>query len=252
MTNKNMLSYYNTNQSDKYSERVYNKDSLYKYIIPYNVGIPYTSSGSINTFDVIAKMDGSREAHRTWFIENRMSKYDAKYNTGDYTSAYLHLKGHNEETDLKYSISLKTDRDWYCTLVNTEGSVIVKHTQTQKDKEVKIELVQGSIIKEGTPYNLRGIKWIKELDLSKWGSHKEFDIRGTMPVLEKLILAGENTKAYDVLKELSFDNTPALKHLDVNYVPLKSLNLQKCKNIEILKATHTQLSSVEFAEGSSL
>ena len=51
----NVLKYFNTNQSDKWCERIYNEDAQYKYIKPY-------TSDSVNE---LVKMHGSRTEHRS-------------------------------------------------------------------------------------------------------------------------------------------------------------------------------------------
>jgi hypothetical protein len=53
-----MLKWYNSNQSDKYSERIYNKDSIWKYIVPTNIGVPVLDKGVVSTtkYSVLAQM----------------------------------------------------------------------------------------------------------------------------------------------------------------------------------------------------
>ena len=74
LTYEKVLSVFNDDFSGKWCERVYNQDAEYKYIAPYtDKGLNYLSS-----------LQGSRKAHREWWLSQRFSLLDAKWVTGDF------------------------------------------------------------------------------------------------------------------------------------------------------------------------
>lgn len=77
LTYANVINMYNNEQSKKWSERLHNLDSQFKYLDPWlndnnSVGLP--------------KLQGSRDTHRQWWLSNRFALYDAINVTGAYKS----------------------------------------------------------------------------------------------------------------------------------------------------------------------
>lgn len=75
LTYANAIDMYNNKQSKKWSERLHNLDSQYKYLDPWlndnnSVGLP--------------KLQGARDTHRQWWLSNRFALYDAINVTGAY------------------------------------------------------------------------------------------------------------------------------------------------------------------------
>ena len=75
LTYASAINMYNNEQSKKWSERIHNLDSQYKYLDPFlndnnSVGLP--------------KLQGSRDTHRQWWLSNRFALYDAINVTGAY------------------------------------------------------------------------------------------------------------------------------------------------------------------------
>ena len=75
LTYASAINMYNNEQSKKWSERIHNLDSQYKYLDPWlndnnSVGLP--------------KLQGSRDTHRQWWLSNRFALYDAINVTGAY------------------------------------------------------------------------------------------------------------------------------------------------------------------------
>lgn len=253
MTNAVMLKWYNTNQSDVYSERVYNKDSLWKYIIPTNVGVKVLENGAVGTvkYPVLSQMQGSRRAHRSWFINNRMDMFDAKYQGGSYKTAEITWKGQvTPGAGENISLSATTSRDYYVSLMEATNQKLFKKV-TPKDV-FYYETVEGISTSLGDVYHLYGVKWLKTLDLSNWGGYEYIYFTATMPTLERLILGGSR-KSSDNIEALQIANTaPALRHLDITNIQVSNIDLTGCIYLEELIATGTKLTSVALAEGCNI
>ena len=69
------LNYFNTEQMDRWCERLYNKSGIFKYIFPFLNALPAGSGGTMQTYPQIYGMKGSLKAHRGYFISRR---YDLK------------------------------------------------------------------------------------------------------------------------------------------------------------------------------
>ena len=97
MTNEYIYQHFDKEQSDKFCERLFNKDALYKYIEPKTKGVEVNQDGQVTimTYSYLEAMQGSRKAHRHWWITNRMSLFDARYNAGQYSATDLTWKGNS-------------------------------------------------------------------------------------------------------------------------------------------------------------
>lgn len=253
MTNATMLKWYNTKQSDMYSERVYNKDSLWKYIIPTNVGVKVLQNGVVGTvkYPVLSQMQGSRRAHRSWFINNRMDMFDAKFQGGEYKAAEISWKGRVDPgEDGNISITATTSRDYYLSLMEASSQKLFK--KVSPEDTFYYELAQGTTTSQGDVYHLYGVKWLKTLDLSNWGGYEYIYFNSTMPTLERLILGGHR-KSSDTIETLQIATVaPALKYLDITNIQVSNIDLTGCIYLEELIATGTKLSSVSLAEGCNI
>lgn len=253
MTNQVMLKWYNTNQSDKYSERIYNKDSIWKYIVPTNIGVPVLENGAVSTtkYSVLAQMQGSRRAHRSWFINNRMDTFDAKYKGGSYQSSEITWKGaievaSNENIGLNATVS----RNQYLGVV--EATDYKAHQLVKPGELFEFALSDGKGTAQGDVFHLYGIKWLKELDMSNWGGYEYIYFVGIMPTLEKLVIGGHRGAAPNVADVVLGTNTPSLKYLDITNIPISNIDLSNCIYLETLIAGGSKLASVSLAEGCNI
>jgi len=68
-------------------------------------------------------MQGSRTAHRSWFINNRMDLFDAKYQGGDYksTNSEITWKGAlNVDPNDYISLKATNSRNYYISLYEAD------------------------------------------------------------------------------------------------------------------------------------
>lgn len=248
-----MLKWYNTNQSDRYCERIYNKDALYKYIVPFNVGVDVVDeSGTLKhvTYDYLNQMHGSRRAHRSWFIDNRMDLFNARYQGGNYKEAEIKWKGAvvpGEGENI--SLSLETSREYYVA-IHSDMTGQLTHQKVEAGNKLNV-ILNADKVDIGAIYHIYGIRWLKELDLSNWGGFESLEASSVMPTLETLILGGHRGSATGFSTTI-FDKVPSLKYLDMTNIKLSSVDLTLCPYLETLIATGTNLTSVLFAEGSNV
>lgn len=69
------LNYFNTDQMNRWCERLYNKSGIFKYIYPFLNALPVGSEGTLQTYPQIYGMKGNLKAHRGYFVSRR---YDLK------------------------------------------------------------------------------------------------------------------------------------------------------------------------------
>lgn len=253
MTNQVMLKWYNLNQSDKYAERIYNKDSLWKYIIPTNIGVPVLDKGVVKQtkYSVLAQMQGSRRAHRSWFINNRMDTFDARYKSGDYQASEITWKGAIEvEANENIGLSATVSRDQYLGVV--EATDYKAHQLVKPGELFEFALSDGKGTAQGDVFHLYGIKWLKELDLSNWGGYEYIYFVGNMPTLEKLVIGGHRGAAPNVADIVIGNSAPSLKHLDITNIPISNIDLSGCIYLEELIADGSNLVSVALANGCNI
>lgn len=247
-----MLKWYNTNQSDKYCERVYNKDALYKYIIPFNVGVDVMEDGVLThkPYDYLNQMHGSRRAHRSWFIDNRMDLFNARYQGGSFKESEISWKGAITPAEGEsISLTLETSRDYYVA-IHSDMTGQLTHQMVVPGEPLTVTL-NADKVDIGAIYHIYGIRWLKSLDVSNWGGFENFNATDVMPALETLILGGHRGTAESFGTKI-FEYTPALKYLDMTNVKLTAVDLTKCPYLETLIATGTKLTTAVFAEGSNL
>lgn len=77
-----VLQVFNEEQMGNWCERIYNKDSEYKYILPLTEGV--TTGSGTSYYNYLYALQGSRYAHRTYTIQNRFALLDSQYVAGTY------------------------------------------------------------------------------------------------------------------------------------------------------------------------
>lgn len=99
----NALREYDVNQSDKWCERIYNKDAERKYIDTFVVGWkPKEEKGDVIVGGTEAvhenflyDVHGSRSAHRKWWLGRRFNVYDSKFGNSNFKSSMIRLRSTN-------------------------------------------------------------------------------------------------------------------------------------------------------------
>ena len=94
MTYTKAIKMFDEEQVGQWCERIYNKDAEYKYISPYLGDWSYTGEDeNVESFvDKLFMLQGSRTAHRRWWMSKRFSLFDGKWNSGDFPERFIEVK----------------------------------------------------------------------------------------------------------------------------------------------------------------
>ena len=244
LTYDKVLKVFNDDFSSKWCERVYNQDAEYKYIAPYtDKGLNYLSS-----------LQGSRKAHREWWLSQRFSLLDAKYVDGDFRADVIQMIIPADGIK-QYNFSITAAQELYFGWgVNN----VVKESGVHLKKGESHTFTTNQAFAIGDPVRIYAGPEIASVDIHEMGnvlSHLNVngaynERKGTG--LEKLIIGGEgvtNTalttgnftgladyaklKYLDIrgMKGLTDIDTAGLTHLETLLLDnsgLTSLTLKNC------------------------
>ena len=249
LTISDMYDYFDKQQSDKFCARIFNQDSISKYIVPKTIGVDVidenTKEVTNKKYSYMESMQGDRKAHRHYFISNRISLFDARYSTGSYTTTDINWKGN---TGAGAKVTAVAAREFYFEF-KREGQSMTRSKVVLNQEWSYTYQAEANV---GTIFHLYGGEWMKKLDLSSWGGFTDLQIP-KLPVLEELII-GKTGNSYSLTELVIGSNLPMLKKfVMVNYTNLSTLNLSACNKLEYLDAGGcTNLSTLTFAESAPL
>ena len=248
MSNSTIFNMFDTEQSAKFCERIYNLDAQNKYVEPKTLGVEVNQDGSVTNvkYSYLEAMQGNRKAHRHWWVTNRMGLFDARYSAGQYTATDISFFKGNSAAGA--TVRATPARDFYFEF-RREGDTMT-HDAVAKDREWSY--TYGQMANIGTIFHLYGGEWMKKLDLGDWGGFTDMSLPN-LPVLEELVL-GNSSKTYALTELVLGTKLPMLRKLDVvNYTNLPSLDLSGCNRLEEVNASGcTALSTITFAEGAAV
>lgn len=227
---------------NNWSQRQYNYSQDYKYVQPLTeTGYPSDiSTNFINT------AQGSREAHRTYTLENRFSLLDSKYQAGDYSQdAFVYYAAAGNVNKLKIVSSIPYYFGW-----NTSNTSIREHQAANADNNYTVNLtITGNAA--NNPANVLGASRIKELEFnpqSAWTVDSTKDVK--LPNLHKLVAKNMGTRAAG---DLWLTACPLLTHVDISGSSFSGLyGLENSSKMVYLNVENTSVKSVRFADGSPL
>ena len=247
MSNSTIFNMFDTEQSAKFCERIYNLDAQNKYVEPKTLGVEVNQDGSVTNvkYSYLEAMQGNRKAHRHWWVTNRMGLFDARYSAGQYTATDISFKGNSAAGA---TVRATPARDFYFEF-RREGDTM---THDAVAKNAEWSYTYGQMANIGTIFHLYGGEWMKKLDLGDWGGFTDMSLPN-LPVLEELVL-GNSSKTYALTELVLGTKLPMLRKLDVvNYTNLPSLDLSGCNRLEEVNASGcTALSTITFAEGAAV
>lgn len=225
-----------------WSQRQYNYSQDYKYVQPLTeTGYPSDiSTNFINT------AQGSREAHRTYTLENRFALLDSKYQAGDYAQdAFVYYAAAGNVNKLTIISSIPYYFGW-----NTSNTSIRQHQAANADNNYTVELeITGNAA--NNPANVLGASRIKELyfhSQSAWTVDATKNIK--LPNLHKLVASGMGTKA---VGDLYLTECPLLTYVDISSSNFSGLyGLENSSKLVYVDVRGTDVKSIRFADGSPL
>lgn len=252
-----VIEYCNTRQSDKWCEAVYNEDGYFKYESPLIDGYTDYSSGTAQTVKTGAflyALQGSRDAHRRWWLYNRFKYMDSKFQAGSSLSDYITFRTYTPSVwagvEPKADITIGAFSAMYGTI--RWGSVT--KSERMREGEVKTITAPAGIKFNDTEtiiYNASMIKTIGNLSALYVGT---VDVSKATNVTELIIgssKAGYQNRNFNVL---SLGNNSKLRKLDIQNCPnyTASIDVSGCENIEEIYAKGTKATAVNLADGGVL
>ncbi|MGL5716088.1 MAG: leucine-rich repeat domain-containing protein, partial [Paraclostridium sp.] len=274
LTYDSIIEYMNTEQSDKWSESIYNEDAKFKYVDPLTKGFydGYTQSFRY-TGEYLPRAQGSRSEHRKWWLRNRFHYMDSKYNEGGYISDYATMRVNvpiliekpvtpeDYETNRVITDTLAavpSDTGFNITaMVDQYARVKYEHTEVSsrayKGISVRLEPPQNFVFSD-TNTIIYGASRINDLgDLApKYPSYLSIS---SMINLVRLKV-GDSRRGYNNanLKTLVLGNNRLLRYIDLRNCSGLSgaLNLSGCANISEIYTLGTNISNINLPEGSTV
>lgn len=252
-----IIEFCNTRQSDKWCESVYNEDGYFKYESPLIDGYTDYSTGTAQTVKTGAflyALQGSRDAHRRWWLYNRFKYMDSKFQAGSSLSDYITFRTYTPSVwagvEPKADITIGAFSAMYGTI--RWGSV----TKSERIREGEVKTITAPAgIKfndtETIIYNASMIKTIGDLSALYVGT---VDVSKATNITELIIgssKAGYQNRNFSVL---SLGNNAKLRKLDIQNCPnyTTSIDVSGCENIEEVYAKGTKATAVNLAEGGVL
>lgn len=233
------MEYYGSQQSDRWSETIYNQDGYFKYILPL-----LNKEG-----DYLYACQGSREENRKWWLWNRFKYMDSKYNAGTFRENYATMRLYSPA-----DAAVATNGDFTLTpAVNTYVSVKWGSYILSKRcfKNTPVVFSAPEIVFNDTETIIYGADALSSLgDL-----HDKY--AGTVDVSKAVRLmvlnVGSAVEGYlnNNLKTIAVGANKLLHRISVENCPLLSqtLDLSGCENVQEVRASGTNLKAIELSNG---
>ena len=244
----NMVTEFDTKQTEQWCERIYNANERYKYIQAAK-GIGDMEGKPVNN---LWMLQGTRRSHRHWWIANHFNLLDAQWLSGDYKNTYVEIKTNclsgttiHAVAGAKYYYAWGQQKKIYeSNMQRNEGDTIDFSFPTNQS--------------QGDPVYIYSFNKMTEMDFSETarfvyeGSFK-FVLGNDLVqnTMKKLVIGNENIKNTTAQDTTTWAKIPNLEYLDITnyegitYVPLNAFN-----NLHTFKAFGSKLGSFEPAAGS--
>lgn len=261
LTYDKALYYFNDSQSSAWSESVYNMDSKFKYIEPATIGyIDFSKkdnegNAGVNVQDsyYLFECQGSRATHRSWWLNNRLTYMDSRYDCGEYHDSFALFRVYTNLADGTYNKVVEPDPTFYLTPY-TDMYLRIKfgsrYGVVRANKNVTYMVNSGTDDK----YNDTETMVYGASNILSYGDLTAKYVKlcnvGPSSRITDLILGHDAPYFNDNLTNLSFNpSNTALKKVDVrNCRKLNTLtNLNNLTSIEEFLASNTALNTIDFS-----
>lgn len=236
-----VIDMFNNKQSGKWCERIYNQDAQYKYIGPY------VNDGVDNLF----MLQGSREAHRKWWLSRRFNLLDSEYVSGAYKSNVLECKMASAPSGIQFSITAGYNMKYGYGVNN-----VVTESGMQLNIGESTIFTTKQVLNIGDPMRIYSANNIQGVDLSGFIKYLSTvniasvndDVLGTK--LKKLIL-GDGVNENTSLSEIQgLSSASRLEIINIEgYKGIGNLNLSKAYYVKEVYANNSGLRSIDLASG---
>lgn len=259
LTEKRVNEIFDREQQGNWCGRIYNKSGELKYIKPQIEGVMV--KGQLVKYPYIYALKGDKQAFRHWFIKNRFSLLDAKYETGNFLSDNIDMYM-SRKTDAPANTIVVTASDLYYFGYGTNNA---PHLQASRraEKGEKVTLTFTNAFTVNDPIRIYGASRIAELDMRGASDNLTGDVNlNKCKVLRKIDLQtdGTGSKGWCLVldrcrqlvdinlygqggaktgtlssRELDFSNQTRLKKLDARGVDVNAVLLARGCPITELK-----------------
>ena len=246
-----VLQVFNEEQMGNWCERIYNKDSEYKYILPLTEGV--TTGSGTSYYNYLYALQGSRYAHRTYTIQNRFALLDSQYVAGTYRrdsfAAYFGYKFGSDNRKIRITASER----YYYGYGYTSGTPHQSAVLAEMAGSV-VELTMDTDLIVNDPQYFYGASRIRGLDLTDV-AHA---IVGTLNLNNCTALRDLNVSCeagQTTFNALLVGNCRNLRKLDISGLKSSSftgMDLSSNTKLETFLAGDTSLTGVTFAGGAPL
>lgn len=246
LTYEEAIKYFNINQSNKWCERIYNQDADYKYI-------SLATTSETSEVDTLFMMQGSREAHRTWWLAKRFKLMDGKFGNDVYNNQFVEAKL-NGSPGLQIGITAGEYMYYGC---GSNEVTIQKGVELNQGDTHLFEYPADKVFAVGDPIKIFAPYAIEELDLSGISKYLESLILSVKdPILgtrlKKLILAPKEGTSQQVQSITGLPNATSLEYLDIQGLQIGTLNFSNLKLLKTLLLKNSGLVELELPNGCSI
>ena len=261
----NAIREYDTNQSDKWCERIYNKDAERKYIQTYVDGwvqkIAADNSETHVYEDYLYDVHGSRSAHRKWWLGRRFNVFDSRFCNTNFMNSLIKFRS----TNLPAGAEIKIKSGEPVFYAWGHDNTVTEMTPTAIQPGDYYNFITKSAFNIGSYLELMGAANIATLDLRGCvGALTEIDVTGcyldSIGTKMKEIIVGDHNRSdlYNIsspnMKFSGLDKASKLEYLDItnirNIMALDGLNT--LLNIRKLYAEGSSVATFTFADGAMI
>ena len=242
MSKEYVLNVLNEEFMNNWSKRIYNKDSEHKYIKPLLE----------NNLDYLYSLQGNRESHRQYIINNRFDLLDAKYLAGTYRSDNIRIYfSHNFSQDNK-EIHIKASEQYNFGYGFTSGAPKQSGILANDKNGYKVSLRFFMDLIVNDPQFIYGASRMQEIDFREVSKYILNNIDfSSCKTLKKLDISCADTNT--TLQSLTLTGCQNLEELNVQGLQsdgFTSLDLSGNIRLRKFDGRRTKLQSISFASGS--
>ena len=257
----NAIREYDTNQSDKWCERIYNKDAERKYLDTYVKGwtqkVDKEGTSDHVYEDYLYDVHGSRSAHRKWWLGRRFNVFDSRFCNDNFKNSLVKFRSTNLPAGSSFTIK-SGEPIFYAW---GHDNAITEMTPNAIQPGDTHTFTTTSAFNIGSYIELMGSANLSTIDLRDCvGALDEIDITGcyssTVGTKLKELLVGDHTRnnLINISNNLKFsglDKATKLEVLDMtNITNATSFDgLNTLLNIREVYAKGTSVSNFTFADG---
>lgn len=251
LTYEKIVEEFDTKQTEKWCERIYNANERYKYIQAAKATGDMSGKTPV---DNLWMLQGTRRSHRHWWVANRFNYLDAKWLSGDYKNDYVLLKIQTDRPTHIYGIA---GCDYYFAY-GTQKAIIGSNISKKEGETVDYYFEDNQA--QGDPLLIYAPNKLSELDASGVAQYLfddsfNFSIASTNVTnrLKRLIIGNTGVTVNAKLQQATWSALNNLEYLDItNVKSISNFDYSSFKRLHTLKAFGTELSNFEPADGSKI